>query len=119
MRMSLTSPIRLAVSARLAANANGTGVDVSAFTGKCMLLLNASATEGAGMTLDVKIQHSDDNATFVDAGVAFRQVTNAADSFQVIEMDIDGFKKYIRAVDTLGGASPAVTRGVALVAKRA
>lgn len=119
MRMSLTTPIRLAIAARLTASANGAGVDVSSLTGKCMLLLNASATEGAGMTLDLKIQHSDDNAVFTDAGVAFTQVTNAGPSFQLIEMDVDGFKKYIRVVDTLAGASPAVTRGVELIGKRA
>lgn len=119
MRMSLNIAAKLATAARITATTTGAGLDISGLTGKCMLILNASAAEGAGMTLDAKIQHSDDNVTFIDSGTAFAQVTSAAAAFQVIEMDIDGFKKYIRVVDTLAGTSPAVTRAVELIAKRA
>jgi hypothetical protein len=116
--MEFNTTIKLATAARITANANGAGVDVSGLTGKCLLVLNASATEAADNTLDVKIQHSDDNATWSDSGAVFNQVTNAAGgSFQTITMDVDGFKKYVRAVDTVAGTTPAVTRSVMMVAK--
>lgn len=120
--MNLNTAIKLAPAARIGTTpTKGAAVDVSGLTGKCMLILNASATEGSGMTLDTKIQHSDTttDGDFVDAGVAFTRVTDAAASHQVIEMDVDGFKKYIRAVDTLGGSSPFVTRSVELISKTA
>jgi hypothetical protein len=116
----------LVVPARITANTNGPAIDLRSYDGRAMIALNAGATEGAGQTLDVKIQHSADGSTgWADATVspgggnlAFAQVTNAAGgSAQVIEFVTKDLKRYIRAVQTLGGTSPAVTAGVSLIAK--
>jgi hypothetical protein len=112
------SLVSLAVALRVTADANRASVDVKPFSGECVLCLDSSATEAADNTLNVKVQHSDDNVTFVDSGVAFAQVTNAGASFQQIRMNVDKFKRYIRVVDDVAGTSPAVTRSVTMLAKR-
>jgi uncharacterized phiE125 gp8 family phage protein len=57
-----------------------------------------AGTVGAGGTVDVKIQESDDNATFTDwTGGAFTQVAAANDN-ATYEKDYTGSKRYIRTV---------------------
>lgn len=114
--------VNLATAARLTATTTSAAVEVSDYTGMAKLVLNASATEAADNTLDVKLQHSrDDGATdpYTDAGVAFAQVTNAGASHQTIDFSVDGLKKYVKVVSTLGGTTPAVTRSVELIANKA
>jgi hypothetical protein len=107
--------IALKAAARITADNNGAGVDVSEFQGICKVHLNSSATEAADNTSAVKLQHSDDNATWSDVtGAAFAQVTNAAASMQEMTLNADNFKKYVRVVNDLGGTTPAVTAGVTL-----
>lgn len=115
----------LVVPARITATTNGPAIDLRSYDGRAMIALNSGATEGAGQTLDVKIQHSADGATgWTDATVspgggnlAFAQVTNAAASAQTIEFITKDLHRYVRAVQTLGGASAAVTASVSLIAK--
>ena len=116
MKLTGLEVISLKDASRLSASNNATGVDISKYTGDALLVLNSSATEGAGQTADVKLQHSDDNATCSDAGIAFTQVTTAAASLQTQRISMDGFKKYVRVVSTLAGTSPFVTNAVSLVA---
>jgi hypothetical protein len=115
--ISRLTSVALAVPATLTATNNGAGVDVSRFTGLAQVILNSSAAgDAAGETADVKLQHSDDNATFTDvAGAAFAQVTNAAASHQNIMVQTDRLKKYVRVVTTMAGGTPSVTRGVSMV----
>lgn len=72
----------------------GTGVDV---LGKNALVVLNSGTNGAGGTVDVKIQESDDDITYTDWGTAFTQVTTANDE-AVQEKAYTGVKQYIRTV---------------------
>lgn len=112
--------LSLAPAAALTATENGTGVDVTTFTGGVKFILNSSATGGAGQTADFKIQHSDQAATgFTDTGIAFTQVTNAAASHQERNWNVDGLKKFVRVVSTLGGTSPTVTRSVSMIGQKA
>lgn len=113
------SVLALALAARLSATTTGSGVDIQRFAGLSKIVLSASNTEGAGQTADVKLQHSDDNTTFVDAGVAFTQVTNTTGGVQEIMVNVDKLKRYVRVVDTLAGTTPFVTRSVTLIGKRA
>lgn len=117
--MQKTTAISLAAAAAITATGNGTGVDISGYTGIAKFILDASATGGAGQTLDVKIQHSNDNSSWADAGIAFAQVTNTSASFQSQNVNVDGLRKYIRVVDTLAGSSPTATRSVAMVGQKA
>lgn len=93
------------------ANANGTGVDAwaSGRPKEAVVLLSIGAASGTTPTLDVKIQHSDDNSTWTDlTGGAFAQKTAAS----FAEINIKNFKRYIRAVHTVGGTTPSFTAAV-------
>ena len=60
----------LVVPARITATTNGPALDLRSYDGRAMIALNSGATEAAGQTLDVKIQHSADGATgWADATV--------------------------------------------------
>lgn len=73
----------------------GTGVDVLGYT--AIVVLN-SGTNGAGGTVDVKIQESDDNITYTDwSSGAFTQVTESNDN-AIQEKAYTGIKQYIRTV---------------------
>jgi uncharacterized phiE125 gp8 family phage protein len=73
----------------------GTGIDVLGY--QPVINLN-SGTNGAGGTVDAKIQESDDNATYSDwTGGAFTQVTEANDN-AIQEKAYTGTKQYIRVV---------------------
>ena len=105
----------------LAATETGVGTDISDFTGNAKIVLNSSAMTGAGATSDVKLQHSDTSGgTYTDTGIAFAQTTLAGGaSFQVIERNIDGLKKFVRVVSTLAGTTPTVTQAVSIIGKKA
>lgn len=78
----------------------GTGVDV---LGSRAVVMLESGTNGAGGTVDVKIQESDTNvpADYTDwAGGAFAQVTEANDN-ATYEKEYTGTKQYIRVVCTV------------------
>jgi uncharacterized phiE125 gp8 family phage protein len=80
----------------------GTGVDVLGY--RAIVNLN-SGTNGAGGTVDAKIQESDDDATYADwTGGAFTQVTTANDN-AVQEKEYTGTKQYIRVVATVAVAT--------------
>lgn len=96
------------------------GVDISAYDGPAHLILQSSAaTAGTSPTLNVKLQHSDSvSSNFEDvAGVAFTQVTDAADLTQMLTVQIGQLKKYVRCVGTIGGTNtPTFGFGVSMVA---
>lgn len=72
---------------------NGTAVEV---IGKKALVYLRPVNNGAGATVDCKIQESDDSATWTDwTGGAFTQVTEAIDT-AIQEKEYTGSKRYIR-----------------------
>jgi uncharacterized phiE125 gp8 family phage protein len=90
----------------------GAGVDV---LGNRTVVYLESGTNGAGATVDVKIQESDTNvpADYTDwAGGAFAQVTTANDN-DTFEKEYTGTKQYIRVVCTV--AVDACDFGVSVV----
>jgi hypothetical protein len=117
--MKKVTVLALAAAAAITETTTGSAIDVSDFTGNGLLVLNSSATGGADETSDVKITHCDtSNGTFVDSGVAFEQVTNAAASLQQLYVSLDQFKKYVKVVNTLDGTTPAVTYGVEMIGEK-
>lgn len=73
----------------------GTAVEVLGY--QALVILN-SGTNGAGGTVDCKIQDSDDGAAWTDySGGAFTQVTEANDN-AIQELAYTGTKRYIRTV---------------------
>jgi len=111
---------------RITASANGAAVDLYNFDGKAMLHMKSSGCEGSDNTLNIKIQHSADGSTnwtdatmpITGAAMAFTQVVNAASAGQTLDINIADLHRYIRAVQTLAGTTPAATAYVSLVAKQ-
>lgn len=99
---------------------NGTGIDMKDFVGQAAVVLDSAAGTGTTPTLDVKIQDSDDNATFADVSpaVAFAQVTSAGVSVQRIGINTDSLRRFIRAVATIGGTTPSFVFSVNLVGRK-
>jgi uncharacterized phiE125 gp8 family phage protein len=62
-------------------------------------------TNGSGGTVDVKLQHSDNNSTWADVGSgAFTQITESNDN-AIYQKTYTGTKKYLRAVATVATAA--------------
>lgn len=102
------------------ASVNGSGVDTLGYN-SAAFILEVGAVSGTTPTLDVKIQESDDNATFTDvAGATFTQVT-ASNNSQILRVEGLGTdrKRYLRAVATIGGGTPSVTFAVVALLGRA
>lgn len=119
MRIKNLVLLAIAACAKVTASGNGTGVDVSDYVGDVKFTLDSSAGGGTTPTLDVKLQESDDDATYTDVtGGAFTQVTDAGPAFQSLTINVDGLKKYVRAVDTVTGTSPEFSRSVQMAGEK-
>lgn len=108
----------LAAAARRTATLTGTGIDVLHYEGVALILLNASAGTGTTPTLDVKLQHSDDNTTFADVtSGAFTQVTEVGGTagVQVKKVNVSDLKRYLRVIGTIAGTTPSFDFGVEFV----
>jgi len=80
----------------------GSSVEVLGYSAAVEL---SSGTNGAGGTVDVKIQESDNGSTWADwTGGSFTQVTTANDN-TTYEKEYTGTKRYIRVVCTVGTAT--------------
>lgn len=87
------------------ASVNGDAFDISDFEGTLALFLTSGAGSGGNTTLDVKIQESDDGASWSDvSGKTFTQVTNSR-SNEAIVLNTQAVGQYIRAVATQGAGS--------------
>ncbi len=108
----------LAAAARRTTTLTGTGIDVLHYEGVALAVLNASAGTGTTPTLDVKLQHSDDNSTYADVtGGAFTQVTDVAGTagVQVKRVNVSDLKRYVRAIGTIAGTTPSFDFGVEFI----
>ncbi len=105
------------VAARTATG-NGVGIDIRDYIGKGKVLFDCAAGTGTTPTLDVVIQHSADNVTFVPVpGAAFAQVTTVARQ-QQIGLDLDAANRFVRIAFVVAGTSPGFTFSVQLVGWR-
>jgi hypothetical protein len=99
---------------------SGDGVDISAYEGQVGVILNSGIPTGTDKTLDVKIQHSDDDGdtdAYADVeGASFDQVTESVNGIQKMSLDTHGLKKYIRVVAT-HGTSTTVVYSATLIGK--
>jgi hypothetical protein len=113
-----TSRATLLKSQAVTADTNGPAVDLRPYRGKVMALFNiAAATAGTTPTMDVKIQDSADGSTgWTDvSGYTGSQVTTV-DSLQVIAIDTELTRAYVRAVFDIGGtASPSFPCSAAII----
>jgi len=110
--------VELAPAASRTSTLTGTGIDVLEYEGVALVLLNASAGTGTSPTLDVKLQHSDDDSTYEDVtSGAFSQVTDAAETagVKVMKLNVSDLKRYLRIVGTIAGTTPSFDFGVEFV----
>ena len=98
------------------ATVNGAAVNVREYVGRVAFTL-ASAAMTTADTLDVKIQGSADGSTgWADvAGATFAQVTDAADAYETITVEIGAHQPYVRAVGTIAGTTPSVAFSVGMM----
>lgn len=116
--------VRRLLSARVATtDTQGAAVDLSTSINpgvrdmKAVLDVGALAgTAGAGLGLDVKLQHSDTTtaADFTDvSGAAFTRVTATAGGIE--EIHFSTARRYVRAAVTFGTSATSATFGVYIV----
>ena len=92
---------------------NGTAVDVQAYDGDLVFILDSAAGTGTTPTLDVKLQSSDTSGgSYADiTGAVFTQVTTTA-SQQAIVVSKDENRRWFRIVGTISGTTPSFTFSV-------
>lgn len=116
--------VRRLLSARVATtDTQGSAIDLSTSINpgvrdmKAVLDVSALAgTAGAGLTLNVKLQHSNTTtaADFTDiSGAAFTQVTSTAGGIEAI--DFSTTRRYVRAAVTFGATATSATFGAYVV----
>jgi len=95
------------------ATGNGTGVDMQAYDGDVVLVLDSAAGTGTTPTLAITVEHSDVSGSGYTAisGAAFTTVTTTA-SQQELVISKDEAKRYVRVTYTLGGTTPSFTFSV-------
>ena len=96
------------------ATGNGTGVDESASSangGAGYLQVTAMDRTTGDETLDVAVQHSADNVTFVDL-IAFAQVASATPQAQRVAVT-GTVNRYVRARHVLAGTTPSASYSLA------
>ena len=116
--LAQTVGLVLAAAAQRTSTLTGTGIDVLDYEGVALAVLNASAGTGTTPTLDVKLQHSDDDSTYADVtGGTFTQVTDAAETagVQVLKVNVSDLKRYVRVIGTIAGTTPSFEFGVEFV----
>jgi len=99
-----------------AASTNGSAVDLQAWADEFAIVLNSAKGSGnADNTLDVKIQDSADGSTGWNdiSGAAFTQVlgSSGTDSTQLMSLNKNEIKRYIRYVSTMAGTSKSFAWG--------
>lgn len=100
----LESGVILQVKTSLTATGNGSSVDnTAATTNGGAGHLHVFSKSGTSPTLDVKIQHSTDNSTWVDL-ITFTQATDIT-SERITVAAGTTVRRYLRAIRTIGGTS--------------
>ena len=102
------------------ATANGSAIDVKDYVGKLKVVLQSTLGTGTDPTLDVTIEESADGSTNWTAisGAAFTQVTDGAAAVEAIGVSVDGAMRYIRAVATIDGTTPAFVCSVIAIGRK-
>ena len=118
--MVRATPVALRIAGRQSADSNGTGVDVSAYEGFGLVLLDASFVSGTTTTLDVILEESDTSGGTYTAvpDVTFTQLGAAGSTYQAKAIELQQRKKFIRARIDVGGTSPVYDLCVELIGQK-
>lgn len=99
----------------------GSAVDVRGYEGKGQVIFTSSAaTAGTNPTLNVKLTECATSGGSYDdiAGATFTQVTAAADRTQMIPIDFDACKGFIKGVGTIAGTdTPTYSFAVTIIGR--
>jgi hypothetical protein len=103
-------------------NTAGSGADLLPLTGTVAIILDSAAGTGTTPSMTFKIQHSstDNTSLYTDvSGAAFSAVDNTAGGGrQVIFLNKDVLKRYVRAVARVSGNTPSFTCSVHLLGRK-
>lgn len=114
-----TRPAEVFASAARTTTATSSALDRQNFgrATEWLFLVSSAAGTGTTPTLNIKVQHSEDNSSWSDvSGGAFTQITTVA-SFQ--EKQIKNVGRYVRAVATIAGTTPSFNFCVIAIAGEA
>jgi len=114
------SSITLLLPTSQTATANGTGVDVTALEGNFAVIVESAVGTGTTPTFDLKLQDSATvGGTYADvAGAAITQIAAAAAgplNRQIIVVDKNKVKSFIRAAITISGTTPVFLSSAVIV----
>lgn len=119
MNITQMNVVELAANAVRTSTLTATGVDISAYSGPCHVILQSSAaTAGTTPTLNVTLEDCDTVGGSYTAitGAAFAEVDDTPDSTQMITIYPDHLKKFVRVVGTIAGTNtPTFGFGVSMV----
>lgn len=105
---------------------NGTAIDMSAYEGNALIVVNAGAAS-TGDTLGFAVQESVDNSTWAavpadalfnvatGANATLSDVTDAGASFQTVGLRKERVARYVRLVATATGTSISIVVGAQLI----
>jgi len=105
-------PLDLLVPGVRTTTASGTGVDVSAYEGMAIAVVQSLAGTGTTPTLNVKLQHcSTVGGTYADiSGAAFVEIDDTVGgSVQLIAFNAAAVDGFVRATATIAGTTPSFT----------
>ncbi len=110
VRDALAPALHTGATLNAAGSTNGTAVEVSK-PGDVRVFLVTSTVTGTTPTLDVELQGADDTAFTVNkvSYGRFAQLSGGSQSAVTRVLDMDVFKRYMRAVVTVGGTTPVYT----------
>lgn len=109
--LNRTSIEEILPAQRITATGNQSSVDMQDYRGIVVFTLLSSAGGGTSPTLDIILQDSPDNSTWT-ANTTFTRVTDAADSHEVLKVNIDESDRYFRARAVVSGTTPTFDCGV-------
>lgn len=98
---------------------NGASFDTKPYKGGLCFVLTSSAGTGTTPTMDVKIQHSSDNAAWSDvSGATFTQVTDASSLTEKLTLSTANVDRYVRFRFVLGGTTPSYSLAAIVISQK-
>jgi hypothetical protein len=105
---------RIVAPAAATSTITSSGVDMLAYEGTAVVVIDVGAVSGTTPTLDSKIQDSADNSTGwadVAGATAAQRTATGTDTILIATGEV---KRYVRYVGTIAGTTPSFLTGVTI-----